>query len=345
MVQWRFGSIAQVYGVTNLRVGFIGLGNVGGQLAGNLLRHGVDLTVRDLDAQRVADFVARGAKAAASPRELAAAVDIVITCLPSPLISAAVMEAPDGVLAGFSPGKVWLEMSTTDEAEARRLAALVHARGGAAMDCPVSGGCHRAATGNISIFAGGPRASFERALPVLKILGQRILHTGEVGSASALKVLTNYLCTVHLAALAEALTVAKVAGLDLNTAYEAIRISSGNSFVHETESQVILNGSRDINFTMDLVIKDVGLFDALARQHKVPLELSPLVLGIFKDGAQRFGPREFSPNIIRRLEEPCGVRVLGEGFPAQMVDDEPEVEGYEVVPPGRAQPEPGASRQ
>ncbi|MBS0577688.1 MAG: NAD(P)-dependent oxidoreductase [Proteobacteria bacterium] len=318
-----------------MRVGFIGLGNVGGQLAGNLLRHGVDLTVRDLDEGRVADFVSRGARSADSPRALAQGVDIVITCLPSPAISAAVMEAADGVLAGLAPGKIWLEMSTTDEAEARRLAALVTAQGSAAMDCPVSGGCHRAATGNISIFAGGPRESFERALPVLKILGQRILHTGDVGSASALKVLTNYLCTVHLVALAEALTVAKVAGLDLNTAYEAIRISSGNSFVHETESQVILNGSRDINFTMDLVIKDVGLFDALAQQHEVPLELSPLVLKIFKDAAQRFGAREFSPNIIRRYEEPCGVRVLGEGFPAQMVDDEPEVEGYEVVPRNR----------
>ncbi len=204
------------------------------------------------------------------------------------------------------------------------------------MDCPVSGGCHRAATGNISIFAGGERTTFERVLPVLAILGQRILHTGPIGSASALKVLTNYLCTVHLAALCEALTVAKVAGFDLNTAYEAIRISSGNSFVHETESQVILNGSRDINFTMDLVIKDVGLFDALARDLDVPLEISPLVLGIFKDGAKRYGPREFSPNIIRRLEDACGVQVLGHDFPAQMVDSEPKVPGYEVTPPGMA---------
>jgi 3-hydroxyisobutyrate dehydrogenase len=317
--------------MAELRVGFIGLGNVGGQLAGNLLRHGVDLTVRDLDPERVALFTARGARAADSPQAMAQAVDILITCLPSPAASASVMEAPDGVLEGLSPGKVWLEMSTTDQAEARRLAARVALLGAAAMDCPVSGGCHRAATGNISIFAGGERATFERVLPVLAILGQRILHTGPVGSASALKVLTNYLCTVHLVALTEALTVAKVAGLDLNTAYEAIRISSGNSFVHETESQVILNGSRDINFTMDLVIKDVGLFDAMARAHGVPLELSPLVLEIFRDGARRFGPREVSPNIIRRLEEPLGVRVLGEGFPAQMVDSEPKVPGYEVA--------------
>jgi 3-hydroxyisobutyrate dehydrogenase len=256
----------------------------------------------------------------------------VITCLPSPAVCAAVMEGEDGVLAGLAPGALWLEMSTTDHAEVCRLAARVAERGATALDCPVSGGCHRAASGNISIFAGGTRAAFERALPVLAILGQRILHTGPLGSASQLKVLTNYLCTVHLAALAEALTVARVAGLDLNTAYEAIRISSGNSFVHETESQVILNGSRDINFTMDLVIKDVGLFDALARAHGVPLELSPLLLAIFRDGARRYGGRELSPNIIRRLEEACGVRVLGVGFPAQLTDTEPKVAGYEVVP-------------
>jgi 3-hydroxyisobutyrate dehydrogenase len=318
--------------MTDLRIGFIGLGNVGSQLATNLLRHGVDLSVRDLDAQRVAALCARGARAAASPRELAAAVDVVITCLPSPAICAEVMEAADGVLAGLTPGKLWLEMSTTDYAEIRRLAGLVAQRGATALECPVSGGCHRAATGNISIFAGGSRAAFEAALPVLAILGQRILHTGELGSASQLKVLTNYLCTVHLVALAEALTVARAAGLDLNIAYEAIRISSGNSFVHETESQVILNGSRDINFTMDLVIKDVGLFDALARERQVPLELSPLVLEIFRDGARRYGAREFSPNIIRRLEDACGLKVLGEGFPQQMVDSEPKVPGYEVVP-------------
>ena len=313
-------------------IGLIGLGNVGSQLAGNLLRHGVDLTVRDIDPQRVAPFVARGVRSAASPQALAASVDIVITCLPSPAVCAAVMEAHDGVLAGLKRGALWLEMSTTDPAEVRRLAARVEERGATALDCPVSGGCHRAASGNIAIFAGGTRAAFERALPVLAILGQRILHTGPLGTASQLKVLTNYLCTVHLAALAEALTVACVAKLDLNTAYEAIRISSGNSFVHETESQVILNGSRDINFTMDLVVKDVGLFDTLARQLGVPLELSPLVLAIFQDGARRYGGGELSPNIIRRLEEACGVRVLDSGFPAHLTDGEPKVPGYEVVP-------------
>ncbi|HTV53054.1 MAG TPA: NAD(P)-dependent oxidoreductase [Steroidobacteraceae bacterium] len=318
--------------MTTQCIGFIGLGNVGGKLAGSLLRHRVPLVVRDLDAAHEAPFLEGGASRAASPRELAERADIVITCLPSPAASRQVLEAPDGVLAGLTPGKVWLEMSTTDSEEVRRIGARVEGLGALAMDCPVSGGCHRAATGNISILAGGPRDAFERVLPVLSILGRRILHTGPLGSASVLKVLTNYLATVHLVALTEALSLAKVAGMDMNTTYEAVRISSGNSFVHETESQVILNGSRDISFTMDLVIKDVGLFDRLAHELSVPVEVSPLVLEIFREGARRYGARELSPNIIRRLEDACGIRVLGTGFPAQMVDDEPEAPGYEVIP-------------
>ncbi|RED50738.1 NAD(P)-dependent oxidoreductase [Aestuariispira insulae] len=314
-----------------MKIGFIGLGNVGSKLAGSVLRNGFDLTVRDLDKSLAKPFLDKGAHWAESPKAMAEQVDIVITCLPSPAASADVMEAVDGVLAGLSEGKVWLEMSTTDEAEVRRLARLVVETGAMAMDSPVSGGCHRADTGNISIFAGGSREAFEKVLPVLKTMGRRVLHTGELGSASVLKVITNFLATVHLVASCEALTVAKQAGMDLNVAYEAIKISSGNSFSHVTESQVILNGSRDINFTMDLVVKDVGIFDDIAKRLDVPLEVSPLVLGIFKDGVEKYGPRELSPNIIRRLEEACGSKVLAPGFPAYMVDDEPEEPGYEVV--------------
>jgi 3-hydroxyisobutyrate dehydrogenase len=326
-----------------MKIGFIGLGNVGEKLAATLLRNGYALTVRDLDPERVQRFVERGASSATSPREMAKSVDLIITCLPSPAACAAVVEGEDGFLAPWRAGQIWLEMSTTDHAEVLRLGALIEARGGLVMDCPVSGGCHRAATGNIAIFAGGRRETFERVLSVLTTMGRRILHTGALGSASRLKVVTNYLCTVHLAALAEALTVCAVAGLDMNIAYEAIRMSSGNSFVHETESQVILNGSRDISFTMDLVIKDVDLFDKLARDHHVPVELSPLVLEIFRDGQRRYGARELSPNIIRRLEDACQVRVLGQGFPAQISDEEPEQPGYEVD--ARRTPAPGEALQ
>lgn len=315
-----------------MKIGFIGLGNVGGKLAGSLLRNGADLTVRDLDKSIAQPFVEGGAQWADSPAEMAVACDVIITCLPSPAASSAVMEGVGGLLSGLEAGKIWLEMSTTDEAEVKRLGALVEATGAAAVDCPVSGGCHRADTGNISIFAGCEREVFERVLPLLKNLGRRILHTGPLGSASVLKVVTNYLATANLLSCCEALVTAKAAGMDLNTTYEAIRISSGNSFVHETESQVILNGSRDISFTMDLVSKDIGLFQAVADRAGVPLEISPLLINIFKDGEEQYGPREWSPNIIKRLEDATGLSIVAPGFPAEMIDDEPEEPGYEVIP-------------
>jgi len=316
-------------------VGFIGLGNVGAKLARSILRNGMPLVVRDLDRTAAAPFLGAGAKWANSPKAMTEACDVVITCLPSPAASAKVMEADDGILAGLSAGKVWAEMSTTDEAEVKRLGLKVQAVGAHPVDCPVSGGCHRAATGNIAIFAGCDRAVFDRLLPVLTVLGRRVLHTGPLGSASVLKVVTNYLATANLITLCEALVTSKMAGMDLNVAYEAIRISSGNSFVHETESQVILNGSRDINFTMDFVIKDVSLFQEVADRAGVPLEISPKLIEIFTDGQNRYGPREWSPNIIKRLEEACDVEILAPGFPSEMVDDEPEGSGYEVVPKGR----------
>jgi len=312
-----------------MRVGFIGLGNVGGKLSGSLLRNGTELAVHDLNPELVANFVGRGAVAGGSAAQLMQSCDVVITCLPSPAASAAVM---DEMLPQVTAGKIWLEMSTTDEAEVKRLGAAVIAAGGAAVDCPVSGGCHRADTGNISIFAGCERDTFERILPLLTKMGRRILHTGELGSASVLKVITNFMATANLVSCAEALTVAKAAGMNLNVAYEALKISSGTSFVHETESQVILNGSRDISFTMDLVKKDIGLFQAVADRAGVPLGMNPLMIKIFEDGITKYGERELSPNIIRRLEDATGLDITAPGFPSEMKDDEPEEAGYEVVP-------------
>lgn len=314
------------------KIGFIGLGNVGGKLAGSLLRNGFDLTVRDLDPNLMAQFVSKGAKSAVSPKDMMEQCDVVITCLPSPAASAAVMESEDGLLEAMTDGKVWMEMSTTDADEIKRLAGLVAAAGGASVDCPVSGGCHRADTGNISIFAGTDRTTFERVLPLLTTLGRRVLHTGPIGSASILKVMTNYLATANLLTCCEALVTMKAAGLDLATTYEAIKISSGTSFVHETESQVILNGSRDINFTMDLVKKDIGLFQKIAEDAGVPLEISPLMVEIFEDGIKRYGERAQSDDIVKRLEEATGLDITAPGFPAEMIDDEPEEPGYEVVP-------------
>jgi len=314
------------------KIGFIGLGNVGSKLAGSILRNGFDLTVRDLDQKAEQALLDQGARWAGSPRQMAESADIVVTCLPGPSVSATVMEADDGVLAGLGPDKIWAEMSTTDTVEVQRLGRLVEATGAKAVDCLVSGGCHRAATGNIAILVGCERPVFDAMLPLLMAMGRKILHTGELGTASTLKVMTNYLATANLVTLCEALVTSKKAGLDLNTTYEAIRISSGNSFVHETESQVILNGSRNIIFTMNLVLKDISLFQSIADRVGVALEISPKLIEIFKDGIERYGEREWSPNIIRRLEEANGVEVLAPWFPAEMLDDEPDEPGYEIDP-------------
>ena len=313
-----------------MKIGFIGLGNVGGKLAGSLIRNKFDLTVRDLDKNLTKSFKDQGAKVVNSPKELAEEVDLIITCLPSPKICAEVMEGENGILNGLSENKIWLEMSTTDEAEVKRLGQKVIAKKAIPLDLSLSGGCHRAATGNIAIFVGGNRSAFEKILPALTVMGRKVLHTGDLGSASVLKVITNYLASVHLVALGEAWTVAKKSNLDLAKAYKGIAVSSGNSFVHETESQVILNGSYNINFTMDLVLKDTGLFDELAKKLNAPLEISPKVVEIFNDGKKKYGSRAWSSMIVKRMEDLNNIDFRAEGFPDELVDNEPEEKGYEI---------------
>ena len=313
-----------------MKVGFIGLGNVGGKLAKSLLRNKFDLTVRDLDKDITKSFLDLGARVANSAKELAEQVDLIITCLPSPQICSEVMEGTDGIINGLSENKIWLEMSTTDEAEIKRIGKKVIEKKAIPLDGPVSGGCHRAATGNIAIFVGGERAAFEKILPALTVMGRKVLHTGKLGTASVLKVITNYLASVHLVALGEAWTVAKKSNLDLNKAYKGIAVSSGNSFVHETESQVILNGSYNINFTMDLVLKDTGLFDELAKKLNAPLEISPKVVEIFKDGQKKYGSRAWSSMIVKRMEDLNNIDFRAEGFPEELVDNEIEENGREI---------------
>ena len=313
-----------------MKVGFIGLGNVGGKLAGSLLRNKFDLTVRDLDKNLTKPFIDLGAKVANSPKELAEQVDLIITCLPSPQICTDVMEGEDGILNGLSANKIWLEMSTTDESEVKRIGKKVIAKKAIPLDGPVSGGCHRAATGNITIFVGGERNAFEKILPALTVMGRKVLHTGELGTASILKVITNYLASVHLVALGEAWTIAKKSNLDLSKTYKGIAVSSGNSFVHETESQVILNGSYNINFTMDLVKKDMNLFNELSKKLNTPLEISPFVLDIFKDAQKNYGSRAWSSMVVKRLEDKFGINFRASGFPDELVDNENEEKGYEI---------------
>ena len=314
-----------------MKYGFIGLGNLGRHLARSLVREGFEVTVHDLDREAARDLLAAGASWADSPRAAAEATDSLITCLPSPKASTAVMTGDNGALEGIPAGGAWIEMSTNDAHEIERIAALGATRGVVTLEAPVTGGVHRAAAGEITVLVGGDEAAYQAHLPAFRAMGGKVLHMGPLGKASVIKVITNMLAFIHLVAAGEALMLAKRGGLDLKKSFEAIRASSGNSFVHETESQVILNGSRDISFTMDLVAKDIGLFQSVADRAGVPLDLSPKLIEIFADGISRYGARELSPNIIRRLEEATGLDIRAPGFPAQMQDDEPEEPGAEVI--------------
>ena len=301
-----------------MNVGFVGLGNLGRHLAARGLAGGFPLSVHDRDPAAVAVLADAGASTAASPRAVAEASDCVITCLPSPAAVSAVVSGPGGIAEGLRRGGTWIDMSTNDAHELERLAALLGERGIATLECPVTGGVHKAAAGEITVIAGGDEAVFAAHRELLEAIGGRVIHVGPLGQASVIKVITNMLAFIHLVAAGEALMLAKRGGIPLATAYEVIRESSGNSFVHETESQVILNGSYDIGFTMDLAVKDLGFALDLGRELGVPLELAALVEETFLRAREEYGGAAWSSQVVKLLEDALGVDLRAPGFPARL---------------------------
>ncbi|WFP65429.1 NAD(P)-dependent oxidoreductase [Mesorhizobium sp. WSM4904] len=303
---------------TRLAYAFIGLGHLGGNLAASLLRNGFAVTVFDRDPAAIERLIALGATSATNPAEAAARAGNAITCLPSPNVSEAVLTGPDGLLDGLPTGGTWIEMSTNGRDEILRLSALAAARGIEALECPVTGGVHLAAAGKITALVGGDAALYERHRPAIEAMCAKSFLMGPVGSAAVIKVITNMLAFIHLVAAGEALMLAKQGGLDLAQAYHAIAASSGNSFVHETESQLVLNGSYDIGFTMDLALKDLGFALAMGRDFGVPLDLASRVNAIFEQGKEAYGGGAWSTRIVKLLEDAVGAELRAPGFPAKL---------------------------
>lgn len=303
---------------TPLAYAFVGLGHLGANLAACLLRGGFQVVVYDRNPEAVERLVAQGAIAATSPGEAAARAGNAITCLPSPKISEAVLTGPDGLLSGLPKGGSWIEMSTNGRDEILRLADLAAENGVYTLECPVTGGVHLAAAGKITALVGGDPALYARHRTAIEAMCARSFLMGPVGSAAVIKVITNMLAFVHLVAAGEALMLAKKGGLDLAQAYHAIVASSGNSFVHETESQLVLNGSYDIGFTMDLALKDLGFALAMARDGNVPLDLAERVAAIFERGKQSYGGDAWSTMIVRLLEDAAGTDLRAPGFPSKL---------------------------
>ena len=300
------------------RLGFIGLGNLGFHLASSLRRAGFELTVHDLSKAAAAPLLAAGAQWADSAQAVAEQCDSVFTCLPSSKAVNIVVSGEKGILAGLKPGGTWIDNSTNDRDETLRLAEVASARGLRMLEAPVTGGVHKAAAGDITVLVGGPTELVDEHRHLLEAIGSPVLHMGELGSAAVIKVITNMLAFIHLVAAGEALMLAKRGGLDLTMAFEAIKNSSGNSFVHETESQVILNGSYNINFTMDLACKDLGFATDFGRQFGVPLDLASITEQTFIRARQQYGGGAWSSQVVKLLEDALGTDLRAPGFPAEL---------------------------
>ena len=311
-------ATARSAATTPTNTGFIGLGNLGVHLASSLLRAGHAVTVNDLNRSLAEGLIAKGATWADSAADVAAASSVVFTCLPSPAVVNAVVAGPNGVLSGLAAGGTWIDMSTTDRSETMRLAALADAQGVRMLEAPVTGGVHKAAAGEITVLVGGDEALYEEHKDLLAAVGSPVLYMGPLGSAAVIKVITNMLAFIHLVAAGEALMLAKRGGLDLTKSFEAILNSSGNSFVHETESQVILNGSYNINFTMDLACKDLGFATQFGREFGVPLDIASMVEQTFIRARSQYGGDAWSSQVVKLLEDALGTDLRAPGFPAEL---------------------------
>ena len=308
-------------------IGFIGLGNVGKKLANNLINKKNKIFLYDKNPKTYFYFKNKNVFLCKNFKDLVINSKIIITCLPSPVV---VNNVINSLIPHISSSHLWIEMSTTDKDEMIRLSKIFKKKGGSVLECPITGGEHRATSGNISILAAGERKVFNRAFPVLSKMGHQILYCGKIGNASILKIITNYLASLNLLGIGEALAVSKKNNIDLGLTHKAINISSGNSFVNETETKVILSGSYDVGFTMDLVNKDIGLFNKLANQHNLQIDLGKILQKKFKKGLNEFGSRSFSTSIVKLIEDQGRIKMRAKNFPKELIDNFSKQKGIEV---------------
>jgi 3-hydroxyisobutyrate dehydrogenase len=304
---------------TSLSVGFIGLGSLGEGLCHSLVKAGFTVTVTDLNKEAAKRLLEAGAAWSDDVAGACRGADVVITVLPSPAVSRKVVEGVGGVFENLRSGGVWIEMSTTDLDDLKRLADLAGEKGIAVLECPVTGGVHLANSGEITVLVGGDDATFKRVEALLRTMGGEIIYMGAMGNASVVKVVTNMLAFIHLVAAGEAMMLPAKYGVDPDATYRAIRASSGNSFVHETESQLILSGSYNVKFTMDLACKDLGLVNNIAEKLGVPLELGSITQQIFRRARGLYGSQAQSPEVVRMLEHACGLELRADGYPSELV--------------------------
>jgi 3-hydroxyisobutyrate dehydrogenase len=284
-----------------------------------LVKAGYTVTANDLNKDLAKRLIAGGAGWSDDVAGACRDADVVITVLPSPAVSRKVVEGAGGVFENLKSGGTWIEMSTTDMDDLLRLNAVAATKGITVLECPVTGGVHLANSGEITVLVGGEESTFKRVEDILSTMGGEIIYMGKMGNASVVKVVTNMLAFIHLIAAGEAMMLPAKYGVDPDATYRAIRASSGNSFVHETESKLVLSGSYNVKFTMDLACKDLGLVNGIAEKIGVPLELGSMAQQIFRRARGLYGSQAQSPEVVRMIEQACGLELRAPGYPTELV--------------------------
>lgn len=304
-------------------VAFIGLGHMGGHMSRNLARAGVDLTVFDLHAGAAEPALAHGARLASSAAEAAELADVVITMLPTPPIVDDVLLGDGNVLAAMRPGALWVDMSTSIPAVAERVRQRGRLRGIRVMDAPVSGMSRGADAGTLQIFVGGDAADLVEVRSLFEVMGdaERILHVGGYGTGYATKLMINLLWFVQLVGIAEVLTIGTKAGVDLTVLHRALVASPANSVLLERDYVPLLAvGDYDEGFAIALACKDLGLAVDIARETKVPVEVSAVVDQVFRRARAQFGETAGEMTPVRLYEELAGVELRFGGQDAPGAD-------------------------
>ncbi len=294
-----------------MRIGFIGLGNMGSAAARNLLRAGHDLWVHDVRPDAAPDLRDRTTRCT-SPREVIDHVDTVFTMVFGPAQIDDVVRGPDGLLAGSCDGRLWIDMTTSRPALMRELADEFEAAGGSAVDAPVTGSIDSCIRGDMILFVGGRDEAVTRARPLLEAVGvPRVV--GPYGNGYVAKLVNNQLWFIHAAAIGEAMVAAKVNGLDPDLWWEAMKGGAADSFVMQHDVPSILAGHYDPSFRLALCMKDLALVDELLTASGTRAELTRAAHARFGEATQRYGEDAGEMTVCKVLEDDAGIDLRAAG--------------------------------
>jgi 3-hydroxyisobutyrate dehydrogenase len=295
-----------------MRIGFIGLGTMGGVASLNLIKGGHELTVCDLDRNRGKAHLELGAQWADTPALAAAGADVIFTMVFGPKQIESVLRSENGLLSAIQPGQVWIDMTTNEPTLSRALAAEIHAKGAIAIDAPVTGAVDGARNGNMTQFAGGDEATIERLRPMMELMGP-VHFMGPNGSGAITKLASNQLWAIHATAMGEALVMAVKSGVDLKRAWEALKIGASESWCMHHDAPSVFQGHYDPSFTLDLCMKDLNLIVGACDAAGTEASVTRLVRDRFLKAQTTYGGDKGELHVVKLEEDAAGISLQMEG--------------------------------